>query len=114
MCVYISVLMLSLAFCVPRISPPTPKEIEFNQLVYDVQRHGSSGWLALGLALGYTVDQATVLKNTVINLADKLQILLDKTAQVHGYDLTILEIQQACQKISPPIFGAAKDELDRH
>ena len=98
----------------PRISPPTPKEIEFNRLCYAVQRHGSSRWLALGLALGYTVNQATVLTNTVIDFADKLQILLDKTAQVHGYNLAIMEIQQACQKISPPILGAVKDELDRH
>ena len=66
------------------------------------------------MALGYTFDQATVLTNNVIDFADKLQILLDKTAQVHGYDLAIMEIQQACKKISSPIFGVVKDELHRH
>lgn len=49
-----------------------------------------------------------------MNQSDKLKAVLDNTVDAHGYELAICEIQRACRDISSPIYGAVREEVERH
>ena len=76
-----------------------------------VLKCGASRWFEIGIELGFNPDQITCCSYNKPESSSKLlAITYMKIAEV-GMEETEESLLMACKRISPPIFGAVRDEL---
>ena len=80
-------------------------------LLRAVQKRGSSRWFALGVAMGYTIAEMTVISKENVQSSDKVLATFLKKQGKAGLEEAELSLRAACREIEPPIYESVKEEL---
>lgn len=93
------------------VFPPSSESSKSSKILAAVQKHGSSRWYALGLAMGFSHDQVTAECHDKVAYADKLLALFSLEVTSMGQLAAEQRLLSACQCITDPIHQLVMGEL---
>ena len=98
-----------------KVEPPANSQLQSSSsvppLLRAVQKRGSSRWFALGVAMGYTIAEMTVISKENVQSSDKVLATFLKKQVKAGLEEADLSLRDACREIEPPIYESVKEEL---